>query len=243
MRLAQFLVHAGVCSRRGAIKMIADGHVSVNGKVAEHPAMVTGDEEIIADGQKAILPDQCTYVIYNKSVGIDCNCVANNPSSIVNHLTLPTRLFPVGRIDKDSHGLMLLTNDGALCQRLLSPDYSHPKTYRVSVEPHYQQPDIGVDFQQKMSQGIELDGVFTLPCKLKLLSKNQFEITLTQGLNRQIRRMSRTLGYKVIDLQRVSILNLTLDNLSLNQSRELNNEEISELKALLSHSQNHIIGL
>lgn len=236
MRLTQFLVHAGICSRRAAIKMIADGLVSINGKIAEHPATVSGDEEIIADGHKATLPDQCGYVIYNKPVGIDCNCVADNPQSIVNHLTLSTRLFPVGRIDKDSHGLMLLTNDGVLCQRLLSPDYSHPKTYLVSVEPHYQQPDIGADFQQKMSQGIELDGVLTLPCTLKLLSKNRFEITLTQGLNRQIRRMSRSLGYKVIDLQRVRILNLTLNNLALNQSRELSNEESSELKTLLSHS-------
>ena len=235
MRLTQFLVHAGICSRRVAIKMIADGLVSINGKVATHPATVNGDEEIIADGQKAELPAQCCYVIYNKPVGIDCNCVASNPQSIVNHVSLPTRLFPVGRIDKDSHGLMLLTNDGILCQRLLSPDYSHPKTYLVSVEPHYQQPDIGAEFQQKMSQGIELDGVLTRPCTLNLLGKNCFEITLTQGLNRQIRRMSRSLGYKVIDLQRIRILNLTLNNVALNQSRELSNAEISELKALLSH--------
>ncbi|WP_372739955.1 pseudouridine synthase [Neptunomonas sp.] len=243
MRLTQFLVHAGICSRRAAIKMIADGLVSINGIVAEHPATVEGDEKIIADGRKAILPDQCCYVIYNKPVGIDCNCVADNPHSIVNHVTRPTRLFPVGRIDKDSHGLMLLTNDGILCQRLLSPDYSHPKTYLVSVEPHYRQPDIGTDFQQRMSQGIELDGVLTRPCQLKLLSKNRFEITLTQGLNRQIRRMTRSLGYKVIDLQRIRILNLTLSSLALNQSRELSNTEISELKAHLSHSQTRIIGL
>jgi pseudouridine synthase len=236
MRLTQFLVHAGICSRRAAIKMIANGLVSINGQVAVHPATLAGDEEVIADGQKAVLPKQCCYVIYNKPVGIDCNCIANNPHSIVNHITLPTRLFPVGRIDKDSHGLMLLTNDGILCQRLLSPDYSHPKTYLVSVEPHYQQPDIGADFQQRMSQGIELDGVKTLPCKLKLLSKNHFEIILTQGLNRQIRRMSRALGYKVIDLQRVRILNLTLNNLALNQSRELSGSEITKLKDLLSHS-------
>lgn len=236
MRLTQFLVHAGICSRRAAIKMIADGLVSIDGNIAQHPATLTGNEKVIADGQKAELPKQCCYVIYNKPVGIDCNCVDSNPQSIVNHVTVPTRLFPVGRIDKDSHGLMLLTNDGVLCQRLLSPDYSHPKTYLVSVEPHYQQPDIGADFLQKMSQGIELDGVSTLPCTLKLITRNQFEITLTQGLNRQIRRMSRALGYKVIDLQRIRILNLTLKHLALNQSRELRDAEITELKALLSHS-------
>ncbi len=235
MRLTQFLVHAGICSRRAAIKMIADGLVSINGKIAAHPATLSGDEDVIADGQKAVLPEQCCYVIYNKPVGIDCNCVADNPHSIVNHVSLSTRLFPVGRIDKDSHGLMLLTNDGVLCQRLLSPDYSHPKTYLVSVEPHYQQPDIGADFLQKMSEGIELDGVLTLPCKLKLICKNRFEITLIQGLNRQIRRMSRALGYKVIDLQRIRILNLTLTDLALNQSRELSNAEINKLKAHLSH--------
>ncbi|BBB29533.1 pseudouridine synthase [Neptunomonas japonica] len=237
MRLTQFLVHAGVCSRRAAIKMIADGHVSIDGQVAVHPSTVTGDEEIIAGGEKATLPTQCCYVIYNKPVGIDCNCVADNPHSIINHVTLPTRLFPVGRIDKDSHGLMLLTNDGVLCQRLLSPDYSHPKTYLVTVEPHYQQPDIGDDFQQKMSQGIQLDNVLTRPCKLTLLSKNRFKITLTQGLNRQIRRMTRSLGYKVVDLQRVSIMNLSLQGLPLNQLRELTNEEAHELKTRLASPQ------
>jgi pseudouridine synthase len=237
MRLTQFLVHAGVCSRRAAIKMIADGLVSINGQVAVHPATLNGDEEVIADGNKAMLPQQCCYVIYNKPVGVDCNCVANNPHSIVNHVTLPTRLFPVGRIDKDSHGLMLLTNDGVLCQRLLSPDYSHPKTYLVTVEPHYQQPDIGDDFQHKMSQGIQLDDALTLPCKLKLLSKNRFEITLTQGLNRQIRRMSRSLGYKVVDLQRISIMNLSLQGLPLNQLRELTTEEAHILKTSLTDPQ------
>ena len=130
---------------------------------------------------------------------------------------------------------MLLTNDGDLCNRLLSPDYSHSKTYWVSVEPHYQQTDIGADFQQKMSRGVELDGKLTLPCTLKLLGKNCFEITLTQGLNRQIRRMSRALGYHVVDLQRIRIMNLTLECLALNQSRELTDEEIAELKANLSH--------
>lgn len=237
MRLTQFLVHAGICSRRAAIKMIADGLVSINGQVAIHPATLTGNEEVIADGEKAILPKQCSYVIYNKPVGIDCNCVADNPHSIVNQVTLPTRVFPVGRIDKDSHGLMLLTNDGVLCQRLLSPDYSHPKTYLVTVEPHYQQPDIGDDFQQKMIQGIQLDDVLTLPCTLKLLSKNRFEITLIQGLNRQIRRMSRALGYKVVDLQRISIMNLSLKGLPLNQFRELTIEEAHTLKASLASPQ------
>ncbi|WP_036552433.1 pseudouridine synthase [Neptunomonas japonica] len=237
MRLTQFLVHAGICSRRAAIKMIADGLVSINGQVAVHPATLNGNEEIIADGKKAMLPAQCCYVIYNKPVGIDCNCVADNPHSIVNHVTLPTRLFPVGRIDKDSHGLMLLTNDGVLCQRLLSPNYSHPKTYLVTVKPHYQQPDIGDDFQQKMSQGVQLDNVLTLPCTLTLLGKNRFKITLTQGLNRQIRRMSRSLGYKVIDLQRISIMNLSLEGLALNQLRELTNEEAHELKISLARPQ------
>ncbi|WP_293266453.1 pseudouridine synthase [Neptunomonas sp.] len=237
MRLAQHLVHSGICSRRAAIKMIAEGLVSIDGNVASHPVTVTGNEEIIADGKRAVLPKQCTYMIYNKPVGIDCNCVANNPDSIVNHVTLPTRLFPVGRIDKDSHGLMLLTNDGVLCQQLLSPDYSHPKTYLVTVEPHYQLPDIGTEFQQKMSMGIELDTVVTRPCKLKLLSKNHFEITLTQGLNRQIRRMSRSLGYKVINLQRIAIMNLSLQGLALNQLRELTSEEIQILKANIASPQ------
>lgn len=238
MRLSQFLVFAGICSRHSASKLIAARLVTIDGVIAEHPCFVSGQEEIIADGTLAILPDQCSYVLYNKPVGVDCNCNADNPQSIVNQLVLPPavsiRLFPVGRIDKDSHGLMLLTNDGDLCYRLLSPDYSHPKTYRVTVEPHYKKPDIDADFQQKMTQGIDLDGTLTLPCELTIFDKNQFTITLTQGLNRQIRRMSRALGYKVIDLQRIHIMNLALGDLPLNQSRELTTEELATLKKHIS---------
>lgn len=233
MRLSQFLVHAGICSRHAASKMIAAGQVTIDGRVATHPAMLTGNEIIIANGKKATLPDQFDYIIYNKPVGIDCNCNTDNPVSIINQLTFSTRLFPVGRIDKDSHGLMLLTNDGVLCQRLLSPDYSHPKTYLVTVEPHYKQANIGTDFQKKMSQGVDLGGVITLPCTLRLLSENRFEITLTQGLNRQIRRMSRALGYQVTDLQRVQIMNISLGSLAINQSRDLTPEEVNELKIRL----------
>lgn len=236
MRLAKFLSLAGICSRRAASRMIDEQLVTVDGQVAGHLSFVTGDEEIVANGLRAVRPEEYRYILYHKPVGIDCNCDLNNSQSIVNQISLPSRLFPVGRIDKDSHGLMLLTNDGDLCHRLLSPDFSHSKTYLVTVKPHHLQPDIDNEFQCRMVEGIELDGVLTRPCELTIRSQNRFSITLTQGLNRQIRRMSRALGYRVVDLQRVSIVNLQLDGLALNRWRDLRLDELTELRAQIGRA-------
>lgn len=221
MRLAKFLSLAGICSRRHAGRLIDAGLVTVNGQLAGHLTFVDGNETIIADGKSATLPEQYHYIIYHKPVGIDCVFKADNPNSIINQLNLPMRLFPVGRIDKDSHGLMLLTNDGDWCNRLLSPQYEHPKRYLVSVEPLYDLPDIDEAFVASMSNGIVLNGVMTLPCEVELLATNRFAITLHQGLNRQIRRMAKSLGYLVVDLQRVSMGNLELGDLAVGQWRDL----------------------
>lgn len=231
MRLSQYLSVAGVCSKRTASRRIRAGDVLVNGVVADNHTVITGDERIIVDGQAILLPENYTYVVYNKPVGVDCNCRPNDPASIVNHLVLPKRLFPVGRLDKDSHGLLLLTDNGGLCHRLLSTDAHYRKTYRVSVRPHYQRPDIGSAFRDHMQQGIELDGLRTLPCELVMIGVNQFVITLRQGLHRQIRRMSRVLGYHVTDLQRISIGDVELEGLALGDWRYLKGDIFADCTA------------
>ena len=234
MRLSQYLSAAGVCSRRRASQWINDGRVSVNEQVADQHTRVASGDIVHVDGQVITLPDTYSYVIYNKPVGVDCNCRADNPASIINHLPLPMRLFPVGRLDKDSHGLLLLTNDGVLCERLLSPDTYHPKTYHVQVRPHRGMPDINLDFKQRMQQGVDLEGVLTRPCQVTLLGPNRFEVVLTQGLNRQIRRMARALGYHVTDLQRTQLVHLTLRGLSVGQHRPLTADECASLLSLRS---------
>jgi pseudouridine synthase len=235
MRLAKFLSQAGICSRRQAGRLIDAGLVSVDGTIAGQLTFVAGHEHIVADGQTAQFPSQFEYLIYNKPIGVDCVFDESDPSSIINHLPLPNRLFPVGRLDKDSHGLLLLTNHGDLCHRLLSPAHLHQKRYWVTVEPHHKVADLALNtsakFIKAISNGVEIKGQITKPCVVTLLGTNRFEITLIQGLNRQIRRMALTQGYKVVDLQRVGIVNLLLGDLPVGQSRPLTATELNELMA------------
>ena len=234
MRIGQWLSQAGVCSRREAQRLISQGRIKVNDEIINSPVMISESDQVFVDQQLVAAAASFEYVIYNKPVGIDCNCKPDDPNSISNRLKLPTKLFPVGRIDKDSHGLMLLTNDGALCQKLLSPNYNHPKSYRVKVRPHYGKPSIDSHFAEAMQAGVLIDGQVTKPCLVTLEAENQFIITLTQGLNRQIRKMSRQLGYHVIDLQRISITHLSIEGLALNHWRYLPTDEIVQLQQTIS---------
>ncbi|NRA55544.1 MAG: pseudouridine synthase [Gammaproteobacteria bacterium] len=230
MRLAQFISRSGFCSRRAASRLIDSGVVTVAGKLAGHLSFVDGTEEVAIAGTVVTLAKQARYVIYNKPVGIDCNCNEDDPDSIINQLTFSPRLFPVGRLDKDSHGLLLLTNDGDLCHRLLAPQFNHPKTYLVTVEPYYGMGNINDEFVLKMSQPITLKQATTKACTVELVGLNQFKITLTQGLNRQIRKMAQVCGYRVVDLQRLTLVNLELGTLALGQWRDLSSAELADLK-------------
>ncbi len=238
MRLTQFLSQAGVCSRRAASRLILDGRVQLNQVTATPHCRFEGHESVTVDGNKIVLAEQPLYVLYHKPVGVDCNCRPDDPASIMNQLNLPQRLFPVGRIDKDSRGLMLLTNDGELCHRLLSPCYQHSKEYVVEVRPHSPNSVLNESFKQQMETGVQLEDRLTLPCEVTLLSSYRFKIRLTQGLNRQIRRMCRALGFHVIDLQRTRILFLTLDGLEEQQWRHLSPVEIKNLQSELVSSLN-----
>ncbi|OED41112.1 23S rRNA pseudouridine synthase F [Endozoicomonas sp. (ex Bugula neritina AB1)] len=227
IRLAKYIADAGHCSRRAACRLIESGEVLVNERSATHTDRVTDQDIIVVQGQSLQPREAFSYFLYNKPVGVDCVCNSNDPSSIIH--VLPTahnisRLFPVGRLDKDSHGLMLLTNHGDLCQRILHPDFYHEKVYRVTVNKPYDE-----EFCCQMASGVQYAQVTTKPCMIQRIDDHRFLLTLTQGLNRQIRKMCKALSYKVIDLQRIQLLNIHLGELPVNQHRPLTEGEILEL--------------
>ena len=236
IRIAKYIADSGYCSRRAACRLIEAGTVQINDKIARHVDRVDSEDIVIIEGQRIEPPAELKYYLYNKPVGVDCVCNPDDPTSIIHNIRTPVRVFPVGRLDKDSHGLMLLTNDGELCQRLLHPDYYHEKEYCVTVNK-----PLTSDFCRLMSSGVSYSQITTLPCQVTPLSENDFIITLTQGMNRQIRRMCQALGYKVTHLQRLRMVSLQLADLPLNEIRQLSTDEITLLKECLSVDSNPLI--
>jgi 16S rRNA pseudouridine516 synthase len=235
VRLAHYLAQCGVASRRQASRLIEAGRVQLNGNVASHADYI--DEHnatsLLVDG-KAIAPEAKVYWLYNKPVGIDCRLLEQDPSSLVHLLPASPRLYPAGRLDKDSRGLLLLTNDGELTHKLMHPDFHHHKTYNVQVNQPLKDDDI-----KALSKGVAYPGVLTRACEVRRLDYDKFEIILTQGLNRQIRRMCKTLGYKVVDLQRTGIMSLELNSkefgvIAENKMRPLEAAELESLLSILS---------
>ncbi|RTR40227.1 pseudouridine synthase [Shewanella canadensis] len=239
VRLAKYLALTGLCSRRAATRYIRDGQIMIDGRVANHVDTVTlietpngttsCKESLLFDGIKVEGIESKQYWMLNKCVGTDCRLLPDDSDSLLHLLPASPRLYPVGRLDKDSRGLLLLTNDGDLTQRLMHPDFGHTKTYHVRVDKPFDD-----HFLKEMAQGVSYRDVTTLPCKMKRLDDDKFEIVLTQGLNRQIRRMSQSLGFKVIDLKRVQIQTLVLGELNEGEMRELTMEEVDRLKQTTS---------
>ena len=234
IRLAKYLAMTGLCSRRTATRHIRDGHITIDGRLANHIdtvslidscSGVTSREQLKFDDVLIQGIESKQYWMLNKSVGTDCRLLTDDSSSLLHLLPASPRLYPVGRLDKDSRGQLLLTNDGELTQKLMHPDFGHSKTYHVQVDRNFDD-----NFLIKMAQGVSYRDVTTLPCKMTRLDDDKFEIILTQGLNRQIRRMSQTLGYKVIDLKRVQIQTLKLGELEEGEMRELTEQEVEVLK-------------
>lgn len=228
-RLAKWIAQSGYCSRRAAERLIAAGVVSVNGAVAKHTDAVNALDRVCINDEPLAGPPPLCYMLYHKPVGVDCNNRPHDPASLYQVLTLlPQRLFAVGRLDKDSSGLLLLTNDGALCQRLLHPDFYHEKSYRVDTDKA-----ITADFIANMATGVRWqlgEKVYqSRPCKVEQSGTRQFYITLTQGLHRQIRYMCKALGYRVTALQRERLLNLQLNGLPVAALRELSEAELTQL--------------
>ncbi|WP_299795540.1 pseudouridine synthase [uncultured Shewanella sp.] len=237
VRLAKYLALTGLCSRRAATRYIRDGLITIDGRPANHIDTVTlmetpggtdCRETLLFDGIGVEGIEAKQYWMLNKAVGTDCRLLPGDPDSLLHLLPAAPRLYPVGRLDKDSRGLLLLTNDGELTQKLMHPDFGHSKVYHVRVDRAF-----GDDFLHLMAQGVSYRDVTTLPCEMKRLDDDKFEIVLTQGLNRQIRRMSQALGFKVIDLKRTKIQTLELSTLNEGEMRQLTEPEITKLRSAL----------
>ena len=241
MRLNKFLASIGVCSRREADKAIEAGRVMINGQVVELGATV-GDEDLVSfDGRyigmgKDVEKIKPIIIAFNKPEGLVCTTSDNDGAmNVVDYLGMKARIYPVGRLDKDSSGLLLLTNQGSLTNSLLRAANYHEKEYIVKVNK-----DIDDAFSNKMANGIYLYELKTKTrkCKVKKLNKNTFSIVLTQGLNRQIRRMCLACGMKVQKLNRVRIVNIKLDGLALGDYRNLSDEEVRKLYKELGIREN-----
>ena len=241
MRLNKFLASIGVCSRREADKAIEAGRVMINGQVVELGATV-GDEDLVSfDGRyigmgKDVEKIKPIIIAFNKPEGLVCTTSDNDGAmNVVDYIGMKERIYPVGRLDKDSSGLLLLTNQGSLTNSLLRAANYHEKEYIVKVNK-----DIDDDFINKMANGIYLYELKTKTrkCKVKKLNKNTFSIVLTQGLNRQIRRMCLACGMKVQKLNRVRIVNIKLDGLALGDYRNLSDEEVRKLYKELGIREN-----
>ena len=224
MRLNKFISESGKASRRGADKLIEEGRVKINGRKAKIGDQVKPGDEVMVNGQRLRLARNNVYIALNKPVGITCKTEKNVKGNIIDLVNHPLRIFNIGRLDKDSDGLILLTNDGDIVNEILRAENNHEKEYIVSVDK-----PITPEFIEKMSKGVRILGTKTLPCYVEQLSKYEFKIILTQGLNRQIRRMCEALGYEVYRLQRVRIMNIHLGNLPIGQWRDLTKKEKDRL--------------
>ena len=228
MRLNKYISESGVCSRREADAWIAAGRVRVNGVAAGLGTQVNEGDRVEVDGKPvAARRSDTVYIALNKPVGITCTTERHVPGNIVDYVKHPQRIFPIGRLDKDSEGLILLTNDGDIVNELLREENAHEKEYVVTVDR-----PITDEFLFGMAQGVDILGTRTKPCKVRRMAKNMFGIVLTQGLNRQIRRMCAAFDYKVRRLQRVRIVNIRLEGIHPGSWRELTP---AELQGLLPH--------
>lgn len=225
IRLNKFLSDAGFCSRRQADRLIEEGHVKVNNETALMGQKVTLLDKVAVDGKEVSREEEQIVIAFNKPVGVECTTDKNNPDNIVDYINYKKRIYPIGRLDKNSQGLILLTNDGALVNNILKASNYHEKEYVVTVDK-----PITEEFIKQMSKGVKILDQVTRPCVVKKVNKHTFNIILTQGLNRQIRRMCETLGFKVQKLKRVRIMGVHLDNLPIGNYRNLTNSEVDSLK-------------
>jgi len=232
-RINKYLSEVGFCSRRAADKLIEEGKVTINGEITEIGSKVEEGDQVEVEGQKIINPtkQKNIYLAFNKPIGIVCTTDRRlEPDNIIDFIKYPKRIFPIGRLDKPSEGLIFLTNDGDIVNKILRARNNHEKEYIVSVNR-----PINKDFVQRMSNGVEILDTITKNCFVKQLGQKTFKIILTQGLNRQIRRMCESLGYRVKSLKRIRIMNIKLD-VPTGKYREFTKEELIRLNELLENS-------
>ena len=232
VRINKYLSEIGYCSRRAADKLIDAGRITVNGNPVEMGMKVTKTDLIAVDGisvsQKG---DAAVYIAFNKPVGIVCTTDTRvEKDNIIDFINFPSRIFPIGRLDKPSEGLIFLTNDGDIVNKILRARNQHEKEYIVTVNKPITQ-----EFIDKMGQGVPILDTVTRPCIIKQTHKKEFKIILTQGLNRQIRRMCEYLDYRVVTLKRIRIMNVALD-VPVGKWRNLTKEELTEINRMVEDS-------
>ncbi|MBW3696302.1 23S rRNA pseudouridine(2604) synthase RluF [Vibrio sp. T187] len=230
-RLNKYISETGFCSRREADKLIDAGRVTINGKVPEMGTKVLPGDDVCIDDKPVRSKEKPVYIALNKPTGITCTTERDIPSNIVDFIGHNKRIFPIGRLDKPSDGLIFLTNDGDIVNKILRAGNNHEKEYVVRVD----KPITG-EFLKKMAAGVPILDTVTLPCQVEKETKFSFRITLTQGLNRQIRRMCEALGYEVFKLRRVRIMNISLDGIPNGKWRYLSDEEVAEILAMCEGS-------
>ena len=223
--LNKFISSTGICSRREADKWITAGRVQINGKTAQKGNRVFENDTVKVDGKRIKSKPSMVYIALNKPPGVTSTTDLSDKDNIIDFIKHPKRIFPIGRLDKASSGLILLTNDGDIVNKILRTENNHEKEYIVTVDR-----PITDEFINKMRKGVPILGTKTKECYLKKLSEKKFKIILTQGLNRQIRRMCEYFDYKVMTLKRVRIMNIELTSLKVGKWRDLTDLELQDLK-------------
>jgi len=236
IRLNKYLSEIGHCSRRAADRLIEEGRVQINGVPVIMGQKVTPLDRIEVDGVLVEdLQERNVYIAFNKPIGIVCTTDTRvEKDNIIDYINYPTRIFPIGRLDKPSEGLILLTNDGDIVNKILRARNNHEKEYIVTLNK-----PVTTEFVEKMANGIPILDTITRKCVVEQIHKNQFRIILTQGLNRQIRRMCEYLDYRVVKLKRIRIMNIELD-VGVGKYRDLTKKEMVELQNLIADSDKHI---
>ena len=231
-RINKYLSEVGYCSRRAADKLIDQGRVTINGKVPEMGTKITENDEVRVDGKLISKSEEkSVYIAFNKPKGIVCTTdTKRERNNIIDYINYPTRIFPIGRLDRPSEGLIFLTNDGDIVNKILRARNNHEKEYIVTVNK-----EITEDFIKKMGNGVPVLNTYTKKCLVEQLSEKQFRIILTQGLNRQIRRMCEYFDYRVVKLKRIRIMNVSLD-IPTGRWRDLTSDELKEIDRLVADS-------
>ncbi|MDD5935143.1 MAG: 23S rRNA pseudouridine(2604) synthase RluF [Clostridiales bacterium] len=236
VRINKFLSDSGVCSRREADSFVEQGKVLIDGEVAVMGSKVLPGQKVVFCGKPVEREDKMILIALNKPQGIVCTTDKRDPDNIIDFLNYGKRIYPIGRLDKDSEGLILLTNNGDIVNKILRAGNNHEKEYIVTVNKV-----LTSEFLKGMSAGVPILDTVTRPCTIEAINKTTFRIILTQGLNRQIRRMCEYFGYRVLNLQRVRIMNVNLGRLHVGGYRNLTDRELEELKELIEDSANHPI--
>ncbi|MBD3922102.1 23S rRNA pseudouridine(2604) synthase RluF [Paenibacillus sp. PR3] len=230
MRINKFISETGFCSRREADKLVEEGRVTINGEKALLGSQAEPGDDVRVNGKRVGASKRHVYIALNKPVGITSTTEQQVKGNIVDFVGHKERIFPIGRLDKDSEGLILMTNDGDIVNRILRSEGRHEKEYIVTVDKA-----VTPMFLKGMSEGVRILGTMTLPCKVTRIAERMFKIILTEGKNRQIRRMCEVFGYRVVRLRRQRIMNIHLGDLAIGRWRDLQRDELDELFQTLDY--------